>query len=908
MDIKAVQALYNWGLSLIPIKPGSKIPLVKWEQYQVCVPTLEDVTQWFENEQDLNVAIVTGELSGVVVLDVDEHGDVAGQASLAAKGWTLPRTPSVKTGRGRHYYFRHPGIFVGNQVGLLPGVDFRGDGGYVVAPPSVHENGAIYEWEVGLDEVAFADLPPWFESVHSTLANLPKATRSTLLNAKRTRSTRYGLAALKQEVEELAITPEGGRNDKLFQASARAGELIGGGELTQFDAERDLEIGALTAGLKRDEIKATVSSGLKRGKKSPRTAPDASIDPITSFDHFPLFAQFGTAEPELAIKAMRSVKDVFSSAGYDHSPSVEQMFGLGQIAIAIEAMALGLLPNALFVSYLPPGAGKTSTLVQTIREMYTDEKFSDVGTIIFLSRCEEIEKMVGAMGLADNDFAVLTSRDEYNRLGKQVERDKAKVLFTTQQQLEARSRGTEKFASMDVFWFKGKPRQVRVWDEAILPSMMLTLGRYDLEELRKGFAFDRKSEITDMIDDFGSQLKASSTGSVLVVPDIQKLYGSVDAVRAIFKGGAKDAAETFWRLSKRKVRVRKDGAAGNTMLDYEDILPADLGPMLVLDASAQQRKTYEFWSQRRGGLVFLRSTTKDYSGLTVHHWDKGAGKYSQSRDDNKTIARGVARTINRDIPQDEPVLVIHHKRSQDVDFEQDLTAELEGAKDRVQFCHWGLHTATNEYSHIRHVILAGLLTYNAAQYEATARSAANLSHQDELNESDFESVRLGEIAHHVFQAANRGRCRKSVEDRCPDDCHLYAVFSTIKGVGVPNALLERVFPGASVVDWHPIFSPSGNYLKLVEFILKRHDQWADKISRGELLTALGIIDQSQLRRTLAHRDVIGALRDKGIELDVGTSEITLISSRNPNKLSQVSDSELDRSEAWAPPWTKSVKA
>ena len=74
-------------------------------------------------------------------------------------------------------------------------------------------------------------------------------------------------------------------------------------------------------------------------------------------------------------------------------------------------------------------------------------------------------------------------------------------------------------------------------------------------------------------------------------------------------------------------------------------LPVDLAPMLILDASGRQRQTYEFWFKNRGKLRFLESPQKSYEGLTIHHWNRGAGKDAQKKDGQK-IARGVASAIN----------------------------------------------------------------------------------------------------------------------------------------------------------------------------------------------------------------------------------------------------------------------
>jgi len=109
------------------------------------------------------VAIVTGRLSGLVVLDVDpRHGGDASLAAFEARHGPLPATVESRTGGGgRHFYFRHPGGRCPNRVGLEPGLDLRGDGGCIVAPPSIHPSGREYAWRArhGPGEQALADLP-----------------------------------------------------------------------------------------------------------------------------------------------------------------------------------------------------------------------------------------------------------------------------------------------------------------------------------------------------------------------------------------------------------------------------------------------------------------------------------------------------------------------------------------------------------------------------------------------------------------------------------------------------------------------------------------------------------------------------------------------------------------------------
>ena len=109
------------------------------------------IWRWWRRWPDANVGIRTGRESGLVVLDVDvRHGGDASLATLEATYDRLPRTlTALSGGGGKHLYFRHPGQRIPNcaQLGGFSGLDVRADGGYIVAPPSLHQSGQRYTWE-----------------------------------------------------------------------------------------------------------------------------------------------------------------------------------------------------------------------------------------------------------------------------------------------------------------------------------------------------------------------------------------------------------------------------------------------------------------------------------------------------------------------------------------------------------------------------------------------------------------------------------------------------------------------------------------------------------------------------------------------------------------------------------------
>ncbi len=138
------------------------------------------IKDWWRRWPRANVGIVTGATTGIVVLDVDpRHGGEKSLEELLRTYGPIPTTWMCHTGGGgRHFYFKHPGGTFRNKPSLLPGIDLRGDGGYIVAPPSLHATGQTYEWGLSsrIGGVELADMPGWLRK--KLTAPRPPAVRS----------------------------------------------------------------------------------------------------------------------------------------------------------------------------------------------------------------------------------------------------------------------------------------------------------------------------------------------------------------------------------------------------------------------------------------------------------------------------------------------------------------------------------------------------------------------------------------------------------------------------------------------------------------------------------------------------------------------------------------------------------
>jgi AAA domain/Bifunctional DNA primase/polymerase, N-terminal len=277
---------FERGWSVFPLQSKGKRPIGKWECYQTQLPIADDVRAWANNLAGLNVGIVTGAVSGLVVVDLDNE-----EAKQEAERLGLPSdTVIAQTPRGLHVYFRHPGEKISNRVGIFPGADFRGDGGYVVAPGSKFEptedercDGKVagrYTWLEGRspEECELADLPQWLAGMlikpdtpkpsgEQMQAKPVSAEPSSSANHE-ARAKARASAALIAEIGSVRAASAGERNDTLNKAAFSLGQLHA--DLPADQTKAQLRDAALSAGLEEAEIAKTIESAWNSGAANPR--------------------------------------------------------------------------------------------------------------------------------------------------------------------------------------------------------------------------------------------------------------------------------------------------------------------------------------------------------------------------------------------------------------------------------------------------------------------------------------------------------------------------------------------------------------------------------------------------------------------------------------------------------------
>ncbi len=249
------------------------------------------IERWWSMWPQANVAIRTGagrRGGGLLVLDVDpDHGGEASLHQLASQHGALPTTRTVLTGGGgMHLYFSHPGGTIRNSAGALgSGLDVRGDGGYVIAPPSAHTSGMAYRWA---SVRTLAPPPGWLiEMLATTERQRPPAPDADLVRRDPGVSA-WAAAALAGELDRLAKAEEGRRNHVLNRAAFVLGQIVGGGHLDGDTVSSLLEEAGVATGLGGREAATTVESGMRAGRRAPRHPRDRSPAGLSSRDNGPV--------------------------------------------------------------------------------------------------------------------------------------------------------------------------------------------------------------------------------------------------------------------------------------------------------------------------------------------------------------------------------------------------------------------------------------------------------------------------------------------------------------------------------------------------------------------------------------------------------------------------------------------
>ena len=260
------------GWHVFPLAPRLKVPLKGSRGFKDASINPATLRRWFGQGYPYNIAIGTGRISGLLMLDSDGREGTESLERLQAEHGTLPATLMSQSSRGPHFWFKLTVPVPKSESKLGPKIDVRADGGYAVAPPSIHPSGAVYRW---LNDLPPAPVPDWLIVLACVKPPpLIVTPRPRPTSAPTSASLAYGHAALEREIEALVRASSGTRNHALNRASFVLHQLVAGGELHAEEVMRALHYAAERNGLLAEDglrrVQATIESGATDGLHSPR--------------------------------------------------------------------------------------------------------------------------------------------------------------------------------------------------------------------------------------------------------------------------------------------------------------------------------------------------------------------------------------------------------------------------------------------------------------------------------------------------------------------------------------------------------------------------------------------------------------------------------------------------------------
>lgn len=276
---EAARRLAASGFSVIPCK-YKKPALAAWQEYTVKRATMREIDHWFEEDEiGQSIGVVLGQVShNVVVIDLD------GMAAARVFKNRFPRligTRIVFTGsqQGFHLYYRVESLPNNMNVRIedVGGFEIRGNGQYVIAPPSPHLSG--FQYQVRNDAAIMQldnlnEVATWLAALRDTSQADRQAAIALAAHPVHVQANRKKKAFLEkvfsQEIARVQTSGLGNRNNSLFYAGLRLANYSAGGELNWGNCEDKLMAAAKAVGTPEAEAKRTIASAWRIGSKNPK--------------------------------------------------------------------------------------------------------------------------------------------------------------------------------------------------------------------------------------------------------------------------------------------------------------------------------------------------------------------------------------------------------------------------------------------------------------------------------------------------------------------------------------------------------------------------------------------------------------------------------------------------------------
>lgn len=252
-------------------QPGQfgKHPL--WLGYLDGEPRWADMHRELVRSRRRNLALRLGDQpSGLRLVALDVDGDDSLLDPIVRRFGPLPATLTERSGRGSHWVYRLPTeVRYPVNSTISTGVEVKSLRGKFTAPPSSHAAGHRRRWTIAIEP---AELPRAFAEAVQRPPERPAGVPRKI-DLAGVEASSYGRRALENEVRAILDARQGERNAQLNRSAFSIFQLVGGGEISAAEAERELMRAALSRGMREREARATIESGRKGGLRTPRSAP-----------------------------------------------------------------------------------------------------------------------------------------------------------------------------------------------------------------------------------------------------------------------------------------------------------------------------------------------------------------------------------------------------------------------------------------------------------------------------------------------------------------------------------------------------------------------------------------------------------------------------------------------------------
>jgi hypothetical protein len=524
---------------------------------------------------------------------------------------------------------------------------------------------------------------------------------------------------------------------------------------------------------------------------------------------------------------------------------------------------------------LPTGTGKTASIIAWLTILYRLGKPAEhVSVAVSASQVRAlcaIKRALLSNGVPEEVIGLKHSLSDADLLPSTGDDDRRFMLIT-----HARVRGGTNhrlFAQ-----HRGKPRALLIYDESLFKSDCIAIGARDarlghgvvagLIEGKAGSAeamayLERCRELVE--SSVRSAQAAPAEAITVTLPELSELEqrGFSELIRSeTRKDAERRMAEPqleLIALSGGTLRVAVT-PQGEGVLFHRVAVPAELDRVLVLDASYPIRALLTLDPTLSPASRFSDAPIKRFDNLTVRQMFSFGGRYSVERSfkeakEKRAVSREVVEVVKR-IPSEQAVLVFTFKSHRDyikrtlLDDMRAAGVDTEatvGGKPRISVLTWGNETSLNDFVHADHVILAGVLHRSLLDVASTV--VGQLDDRDaDLNGKRLQDMVDSEIAHCVYQAASRGRCRETVYGQAKA-MTLHVIHSRPL-----QKRLERVLPGARYQVWEPSFATASDretapLAIAVQEHLRQLPETVRKVSTRQLKKALDV--PAKLDRTFS---------------------------------------------------------